>query len=253
MSSIATSDLYEFRDEREREQALASMRGYLYSKPEQVKLFETLVAPYLTNQDDVSVLDACCGIGDLTYFLHQLNPRAAFLGVDKAPFLLAEARAHFAGVGNVGFEEGDVHTLSEQFGSNAFHLTVCKQALSWLPDYRQAVREMIAVTSRAVFASSLFYDGRIDFETRVREYVTESGREGFNAFYNVYSFPVFREFCMEHGAKDVVGFDFNISIDLPRPPSPDRMGTYTLKLESGERLQVSGALLMPWKIVRIDL
>jgi len=31
------------------------------------------------------------------------------------------------------------------------------------------------------------------------------------------------------------------------------MGTYTVQLQSGERLQISGALLMPWKIVRIDL
>jgi hypothetical protein len=57
---------------------------------------------------------------------------------------------------------------------------------------------------------------------------------------------------MVHGAKDVAAFDFNISIDLPRPASLDRMGTYTLKLESGQRIQVSGALLMPWKIVRIE-
>jgi ubiquinone/menaquinone biosynthesis C-methylase UbiE len=227
------------------------MRAYLRNKPEQVKFFEELVGPYL--KEDVSVLDAGCGIGDLLYFLAQLNPNARFTGVDKAEFLIDEARTHFADNPNVTFEAGDINALSKQFGTNSFDISVCKQTLSWLPAYAQPVEELMAVTRRAVFISSLFYDGRIDFETRVREYTTDAGREGYNAFYNVYSFPIFREFCLERGAKDVVGFDFNIGIDLPRPANPDRMGTYTVLLQSGERLQISGALLMPWKIVRVDL
>jgi ubiquinone/menaquinone biosynthesis C-methylase UbiE len=244
-------DLYQFQHEREREYALQSMRAYLRNKPEQVKFFEELVGPYLT--DDVSVLDVCCGIGDLLYFLAQLNPNARFTGVDKAAFLIDEARTHFADNPNVNFESGDIYALADQFGKNSFDLSVCKQTLSWLPSYEKPVEELMAVTRRAVFISSLFYDGRIDFETRVREHSTDAGRDGYNAFYNVYSFPVFREFCLERGAKDVVGFDFNIGIDLPRPANPDRMGTYTVQLTSGDRLQISGALLMPWKIVRIDL
>jgi len=244
-------DLYQFQHEREREHALQSMRAYLHNKPEQVKFFEELIAPYL--KDDVSVLDACCGIGDLLYFLSQLNPNARFVGVDKAEFLIDEAHIHLADNPNVTFEPGDIYALADQFGQKSFDLSVCKQTLSWLPSYTKPVEELMAVTRRAVFISSLFYDGRIDFETRVREYTTDAGRDGYNAFYNVYSFPIFKEFCLERGAKDVVGFDFNIGIDLPRPANPDRMGTYTVQLQSGERLQISGALLMPWKIVRIDL
>ena len=244
-------NVYEFQHEEEREHALQSMRAYLRNKPEQVKFFEELIEPYLEN--DSMVLDACCGIGDLLYFLAQLNPNARFLGVDKAEFLIDEARTHFADNPNVTFEAGDIYALADQFGKKSFDLSVCKQTLSWLPSYEKSVEELMSVTRRAIFISSLFYDGRIDFETRVREYTTDAGRDGYNAFYNVYSFPVFREFCLQRGAKDVVGFNFNIDIDLPRPANPDRMGTYTVQLQSGERLQISGALLMPWKIVRIDL
>lgn len=252
MTPAPPSDLYEFRHQAEREHALQSMRAYLRNKPEQVKFFEELVGPYL-NESGVSVLDACCGIGDLTWFLAQLNPNAVFTGVDKAEFLIDEARKQFAGNPNVNFDQGDIYALSEQFGAKAFDFSVCKQTLSWLPGYQKPVEELMAVTRRAVFISSLFYDGRIDFETRVREYATDAGRDGYNAFYNVYSFPVFREFCLSRRAKDVVGFDFNIGIDLPQPADPDRMGTYTVQTKSGERLQISGGLLMPWKIVRIDL
>jgi len=252
MSSAPPGDLYEFRRTSEREHALHSMRGYLKNKPEQVKFFEDLIGPYLRD-NGTTVLDACCGIGDLIYFLFQGNPQAVFTGVDKAAFLLDEARGHFPDNPNVNFQEGDIYALADQFGSRAFDLAVCKQTLSWLPSYEKPVEELMAVTRRAVFISSLFYDGRIDFETRVREHTTDAGRDGYNAFYNVYSFPVFKEFCLTRGAKDVVGFDFKIGIDLPPPTNPDRMGTYTVQLQSGERLQISGALLMPWKIVRIDL
>lgn len=245
-------DLYEFQHVKEREHALVSMRSYLENKPEQVKLFEELVGPYLAG-DHVSVLDACCGMGDLTFFLAQLNPKAVFTGVDKASFLLDEARRNLSDNPNVTFQKGDVYGLSKQFGPRSFDLSVCKQTLSWLPRYEPAIRELMAVTRRAVFISSLFYDGRIDFETRVREFTAEAGRDDYNAFYNVYSLPVFREFCLAEGARDVVAFDFQIGIDLPKPANPDRMGTYTLQLQSGDRLQVSGALLMPWKIVRVDL
>ena len=228
------------------------MQAYVRNKPEQVKFFEEIIGPYL-GHDSISVLDACCGMGDLIYFLSQLNPAAVFTGIDKAEFLINEARGLFPGNSAVAFQQGDIYALSEQFGPKSFDLSTCKQTPSWLPGYEKPVEELMAVTRRAVFISSLFYDGRIDFETRVREYTTDTGRDGYNAFYNVYSFPIFREFCLGRGARDVVGFDFNIGIDLPRPENPDRMGTYTVQLQSGERLQISGALLMPWKIVRIDL
>ncbi|HET6977563.1 MAG TPA: class I SAM-dependent methyltransferase [Pyrinomonadaceae bacterium] len=245
-------DLYEFRHESEKKHAVQSMQAYVRNKPEQVKLFEELIAPYL-KENSVSVLDACCGMGDLIYFLSQLNPDAHFTGIDKAEFLINEARALFPDNSSVEFKQGDIYALAEQFGGKSFDLSTCKQTLSWLPGYEKPIQELMTVTRRAVFVSSLFYDGRIDFETRVREYTTESGRDGYNAFYNVYSFPIFREFCIGNGARDVVGFDFHIGIDLPQPANPDRMGTYTVQLQTGERLQISGALLMPWKIVRIDL
>jgi ubiquinone/menaquinone biosynthesis C-methylase UbiE len=248
-----TSDTYQFRHEDERQRAVSSMSGYVKNKPEQVKFFEYLMGPQVVDRKGLKVLDACCGIGDLTYFLHLINSDATYVGVDRAGFLVQEAQQNFASNPNVSFIEWDVNDLSSRFAENTFDLTVCKQTLSWLPDYKQTVGELMKVTSESIFISSLFYDGRIDFETRVREYETDAGKSDFNAYYNVYSFPVFREFCLSQGAKEVSGFNFNIEIDLPKPDDANRMGTYTLKLESGERLQISGALLMPWKIVKIDL
>ncbi len=103
-----------------------------------------------------------------------------------------------------------------------------------------------------IFISSLFYDGDIDFEIKVREFQKDAGKTGFHSFYNVYSFPRFKEFALKLGAKNVEAHDFKIGIDIPKPPI-DKMGTYTQKLTNGKRLQISGAVVMSWKIIRIDL
>jgi len=253
MKSQSNPDYYEFRHQTERDYAVASMRKYYDSKPEVVKFFEKLTAPFFREKPDALVLDACCGMGDLSYFLSESNPQLRFIGVDKASFLLAEGVRICAERPNVSFCEADVLQLSRNFLPQTFDFAVCKQTLSWLPSYQEAVSELMAVTKGSIFASSLFYDGKIDYNIRVREYETEVGRHDYNAHYNIYSFPVFREFCMSRGAKEVVAFDFDIEIDLPPPDNPDRMGTYTVRLDTGRRLQLSGALLMPWKIVRIDL
>ena len=42
------------------------------------------------------------------------------------------------------------------------------------------------------------------------------------------------------------------NFDIPKPPL-DQLVSYTEKLENGKRLQISGAMLLPWKIIRIDL
>ena len=248
-----SSDTYQFKTEDERNHAVVSMRSYLQNKQEQIKFFEQQLGPYLTHSAELRVLDACCGIGDLTYFLSQMAPQSTFVGIDRAGFLLEEARQNLQDNQNASFSEIDVRSLTSKFPSKYFDITVCKQTLSWLPEYAEVVEQMMAVTKKAIFISSLFYDGRIDFNIRVREHVTENGKHDYNAFYNVYSFPVFRDFCLARGAKEVTGVDFDINIDLPRPDNLDRMGTFTERLESGKRLQISGALLMPWKIVRIDL
>ena len=98
----------------------------------------------------------------------------------------------------------------------------------------------------------MFYDGDIDFITQVREFKKDAGKEHFNDYYNVYSLPQFRKFVYELGAKNIEIYDFEISKDLPKPPI-DQLGAYTLRLQDGKRLQISGAILLPWKIIRIDL
>ena len=114
------------------------------------------------------------------------------------------------------------------------------------------LRDLIHITKNHIFLSSLFYEGDIDFEIKVREFKKESGQDGFNSYYNVYSLPQFKKFVYSLGVKNIEVYNFDIDIDIPRPPI-DQMGTYTVKLENSKKLQISGAVVMYWKVIRIDL
>ncbi len=239
-----------FKGEKDKEFNIASAKKYVEQKQELDKLLESLIAPLIEGQR-LSILDACCGVGHLVYFLWNLSPQSSFLGVDQTPYLIEQAKELCRGRENIIFEVGDVYDLSVKYPKH-FDIAINWKTISWLPYYDRMLQTLIAVTKKHIFLSSLFYDGDIDFEIRVREFKKEAGKDGFNSYYNVYSLPRFREFVYGLGVSNLQAFDFEIAIDLPKPPF-DQMGTYTVRLEDGKRLQISGAVVMSWKVIRIDL
>lgn len=68
----------------------------------------------------------------------------------------------------------------------------------------------------------------------------------------MYSLPQFKKFLYSLGVKNIQVHDFNIEIDIEKPHM-DLMGTYTEKLQNGKRIQISGAIVMFWKIIKIDI
>ena len=74
----------------------------------------------------------------------------------------------------------------------------------------------------------------------------------FTLYYNVYSLPRFKKFIYDLGAKDVHVYDFEINMDIPRS-NVDYMVTYTMIVDNNKRLQISGAVVMFWKIIKIEL
>ena len=239
-----------FKGEEDKEFVIASMRKYADKKQEIDNFLEKIIAPVIIGKD-LKILDACCGIGHLLYFLNEVNPRSTFLGVDQTAHLIKEAKKLCQGKKNISFKVGDVYALPSSYPKE-FDISINWKTISWLPYYDQLLKSLVAVTKKHIFISSLFYDGDIDFEIKVREFKKEAGRDGFNAFYNVYSFPQFKRFVYGLGVKNIEAYDFEIGIDIPKP-TIDQMGTYTVKLDNGKRLQISGAVVMLWKILRIDL
>jgi ubiquinone/menaquinone biosynthesis C-methylase UbiE len=238
-----------FEGDADQKFIIESMKKYVKEKQEMDKFLETLISPIL-EKNNQKILDACCGIGHIDYFLSELNHSNEFLGVDQTKYLIDEAKK-ICNKKNVRFEEGNIYDLPKKF-EKFFDITINWKTISWIPYYDEFIKSLFKITKSHIFLSSLFYDGDIDFEIKVREYKKESGKDHFNLYYNVYSFPRFKEFLVSLGAKKIKSYDFEINKDLSKPPI-DQMGTYTVKLENGKRMQISGAVVMMWKIIHVEL
>ena len=239
-----------YEGDKDKEFLISSFRKCVTEKREIDKLLESLITPYIKSKN-LKILDACCGIGYISYFLSEISPDSTFLGIDKTLYLIEEGKKLCANKKNISFEIGDIYDLSAKF-HKTFDITINWRVLSFIPYYDEMIRDLISVTKKHIFISSLFYDGDIDFEIKVREFKKESGKKQFNAYWNVYSYPHFKEFVYSLGAKNIEAYDFEIDIDVPKPPIDD-MSSYTIRLENDKKLQVAGAVVLTWKIIRIDL
>jgi len=239
-----------FDGEKDKEYEINSMKKYVNEKQEMDKFLEKLITPIIRGAS-LKILDACCGIGHLSYFLSEISPESTFLGVDQTFYLIQEAKKLFHDKKNITFEVGDIYDVTTKY-QKAFDISIIWKTLSSIPYYDEMLKALFRVTKKHIFLNIVLYDGDIDFEVKVRAFKKEKGKGGFTQYYNVYSLPHFKEFVYGLGAKNVEIYDFDIGIDIPRG-SIDQMGTYTVKLENGKRVQISGAIVMSWKIVRIDL
>lgn len=239
-----------FRSDLDERLATGEMLKYADVKQELDKLLEAVITPHIAGTA-LSILDACCGVGHLTRLLATISPESELLGVDSSPRAIEHALDLCTAFERASFETGDIIELARK-RPKAFDISVSWKTLSWLAAYEPMLEALFALTRSQIFLSSLFYDGDIDFDIRVRENRRASAREGFTSRYNVYSLPRFEAVARRLGAREVEVRDFEIGIDLPKPP-PDQMGTYTISLEDGRRLQVSGAVIMSWKVIRLGI
>jgi len=234
-----------------REQSMGVGKKYFAKKQELDKLLEKLITPYIKGKK-IKIIDVCCGMGHLFKLLNKISPDSEFFGIDLKDYIIKEAKRLYKKYSNIKFRTIDANYLSKYCGKD-FDICMSWKTLSFLPYYERILKEMIKITKKQIFISSMFYDGDIDFITNITEHKTAESKKRINQYnYNVYSYPKFKKFCYSQGVKAIKAYDFEIGIDLPKPPK-NRMGTYTIKLENGKRLQISGAVLMTWKIIRLDL
>jgi hypothetical protein len=125
----------------------------------------------------------------------------------------------------------------------------CLQTISWLESYDEVLKSFFKTKPDWILLTSLFYDGLVDAQIKITDWTKSvAGKKGRQTFYNIYSIPRFTDFAEKSGYRLDCASPFQLPIDLDRP-SDKGMGTYTIKRDTGERIQVSGPLMMPWYTV----
>lgn len=186
-------------------------------------------------------MDVGCGAGANTLYLGKKCKESQVVGIDIEKMLIDVEKPKLP---NVTFEQADLYHLDPKF-KDLFDGVVSFQTLSWLPDYKKALKSICEINPKWIIMSALFYEGKINYYIQLED---EEEKGGGEQFYNIYSIPLVRDYLKELGYKKFDYRRFDISIDLAKP-SGFEMGTYTEKTEDGRRLQISGALLMPWYFI----
>lgn len=198
-----------------------------------------------------NLLDLCCGYGRLIYFLKDEFPNLKIHGIDYLESLIEQGRKHFKGHPHVSFEVNNAFDISKHH-SKEFDLTIIHKTLSWLPYYENILSEAFKVTKKKIFITSLFWDGDIDFISKLYKNAKDNDGETFS-YINTYSLPKFKQYCTDLGARHVNSENMNIDIDLPRNSDTNLLQTFTVTTATKERLEFTGPLLLNWKLIEIVL
>jgi len=210
--------------------------------------FEAVARKYLSNSRDV--IDLGAGAGAATAWIANRHPRVQFTALDYSGSLVEAGRkiAETRGVNNLKFAQGNWFDMS---GIGSFDGCISLQTLSWFSGFQEPLKALFdQIKPRWIGVSSLFYEGDITCRIEVEEH-----KRSRRSFYNIYSLPEVRRFCLQEGYRVAEADPFVIDIDLPKPTDIDLMGTYTRLIQDGRevpsRLQISGPLLMSWYFVVI--
>jgi ubiquinone/menaquinone biosynthesis C-methylase UbiE len=108
--------------------------------PQEEPLFRRYGLP-----DDVRILDAGCGTGEITGRLARLYPRSTVLGVDIVEDHLRLARSRLADLApRLTFENRSVFDLG--LPDHAFDLAVCRHVIQAIPHPERVLAELVRVT-----------------------------------------------------------------------------------------------------------
>ena len=213
-------------------------------------LFKFLEKDFYKNES-LKILDACCGYGRLIHFLNELNEKQNYTGIDYVEELINDGIRNFVGKKNIKFELYDVMALSDKYYKE-FDIAINYKTLSWLPNYTTIIEQLIKATKQKVYITSLFYDGDIDFITKI--FVNEqNSNENKFSYLNTYSYPKFKRYCISLGVKEVNSINMNLDFDLEKDNNINKLHTYTIPTKSGNRLEITGNVILNWKLIEIVL
>lgn len=200
----------------------------------------------LVNGNNVKILDAGCGAGANCNYFAVNYPNVEFDGVDlnKKYVKIANKLKRE----NNKFYPGDLTNFKFVRKYNG---VLCLQTLSWMNDYKKVVKNFFKNKPDWILLTSLFYDGPVETIIKIKDYSRTMGDEKYrSSFYNIYSIDLLRKFVEKNNYKIEKIVHFEIPFDLYKNDDKG-MGTHTIKLEDGKRLQVSGPLMMPWHTILI--
>lgn len=200
------------------------------------------------NKSVQNICDMACGGGANIAYMGNRFKSSFFTGIDLSDELIEYGNRRLEGRNNCRLYQGDWYNLDKKW-IGKFNGIISFQTLSWLPEYEKALNILAMLNPEWIAISSLFYEGDIEYIIKIKGYYRPSANKEYEeAYYNIYSLVRIEKCFKQLGYSQFNYVPFDIDLDLPKPESLD-IGTYTIKTEGEKRIQVSGALMMPWHFI----
>jgi ubiquinone/menaquinone biosynthesis C-methylase UbiE len=222
-------------------------KSSISNKTEQQKELERmLMAKRFSPQ---CIADIACGGGGLSLHLSAIFPQSKFIMIDANEESVALAQKTTEKI-NATCTVGDIYNL--QLEDDSCDVVICWQTLSWLDKPAEALRELVRICrpGGTILASSLFnVNHDVDIYSKVIDHTRASSSLSFSYDYNTYSLRTVSKW-VNGLVTDFKIHEFTIPADLTH--AERGIGTYTEKLDSGERLQFSAGMLLNWGILEMN-
>ena len=218
-----------------------------FQKTEQQKFLETLLPP--DERSGLMIGDFAAGAGTLSYHLNNHFNNAQFVLFDLNESALQLAKDNIQAE-NFQFLVQDLYNVEGRWAEK-FDYVFCWQTLLVLDQPELGLKNLIKSCKKggSLYLSALFnLDRDVDVYSKFVDH-TRKGSSIENAFsYNTYCMKTI-ESWLQGSVKSFDIFPFKPTVDFSYDGRG--IGTHTLQTISGERLQISGGMLMNWGILKI--
>jgi ubiquinone/menaquinone biosynthesis C-methylase UbiE len=185
-------------------------------------------------QSGMNVIDVGCGAGQFLKSLRKLDPNIVYKGVDVESYYIRIARSVWKEYVNASFLAGGTGAL-KNLPPGGFDCFISYMVLPFMRDYKESLRTYLRLTRRHGFLRLMLAD---------HTYIIKRYKFDKSFYYNIYDEEEFIRFCKENGATKIRIFPDDFRLDIPYANSWD---TYTY----GD-LQLSGNIVLPWKVVHLE-
>lgn len=240
MSTDSTYKDY-VHDEAHMAQYREYQRKYATKIRESDRKLIALVAAHVGDGHGNTLLDMGCSTGNLLLHLKHAFPALALEGSDLAAEIIAsdQRNPELAGI------TFTVRDMLEMADTPQYDVVTSNAALMFFDDeqFERAVMQL----ARAVKPGGLFvmFDLFHSFDETI--VVTErSAAHPKGLKFALRAWSGVRAALDRAGLVDATFASWHMPFDLPRPPDPADLTSYTIKTDGGERLSFRGALFQPW-------
>lgn len=209
---------------------------------QQIFLEEKILPKILNDIKKIEkIADIACGGGTLTYHLSKIYPDAEFILSDINPEAIEIAKNSNSNLKKVIFLCEDF--LRTSISPNSVDIVFCSQTLLTVTKSKKFLEKLLEITKGGGYfiLSSLFnLEHDVDIYCNVKD-LTRKGNVKLK--YNTFSKKTISMWLKNKVEFfDIIPFEMPVSL----PKESRGLGSYTLKLDNGKYITISGGILMWW-------